>query len=562
MPVTWGFAPTVVQEGVKLPPGERAGGDMEVRLLGPVELFSATGPVLIGSAKQRALLAFLALHPQRLLTYDVLIDGLWGDDQPDETVQALRFHVSRLRGILRQADDADRLRSRPGGYQLVIPEDAVDALRFEREIAGARRARSEGATPDAVSRAFHDALELWVGPAFADINGEPFVVGERRRLEELRVVATEDYFAAELAGGRHAEAVGEIELMVDRHPLRERLWELLITALYRSGRQADALAAYQRVRRILADELGIEPSAPLRLLELKVLAQDAELAAPSTSTAPVDSTPNDAPPTVAAEPPSAEAGTRPRRGLATGAVALGIVALGSFWFGVVSTLIAVLAVVGGTFAAKRAATAGRPVDRRATLAILAGVVAFSASLGLLVYRHVTPDREAADRAEVSDDSGRADGTVVPNETEAPTATEVPNELPAEGRVTAIANLHTGDCLNPLSGPEPPVPGVGVTQLPESVLRVPCELPHEQEVYHGFELGPGPYPGDEQVRAHAIAQCSERFQGYVGIAADDSELDFFYVFPDRYVWEQGIRRGGCTLYQAESQLTGSMAGSGR
>jgi DNA-binding SARP family transcriptional activator len=523
---------------------------MEVRLLGPVELLSATGPVVIGSAKQRALLAFLALHPQRLLTYDVLIDGLWGDDQPDETVQALRFHVSRLRGILRQADDADRLRSRPGGYQLVIPEDAVDALRFEREIAGARRARSDGATPDAVSRAFHDALDLWVGPAFADINGEPFVVGERRRLEELRIVATEDYFAAELAGGRHAEAVGELELMVDRHPLRERLWELLITALYRSGRQADALAAYQRVRRILADELGIEPSAPLRLLELKVLAQDAELAGPSTSTAPVDSTPNDAPPTVAAKPPPAESGTRPRRGLATGALALGIVALGSFWFGVVSTLIAVLAVGGGTLAAKRAATARRPVDRRATLAILAGVVAFSASLGLLVYRHVTPDREAADRTEVSNDSGRA------------AATEVPNELPAEGRVTAIANLHTGDCLNPLSGAGPPAPGGGVTQLPESVLRVPCDVPHDQEVYHLFSLGLGPYPGDEQVRAQAFEQCSERFQGYVGIAADDSQLDFIYVFPDQYAWEQGIRTGGCSLYQAGAHLTGSMAGSAR
>ena len=175
---------------------------MEIRLLGPVELVSERGPVPIGSAKQRALLAFLALHPQRLLTYEVLIDGLWGDDPPEGTIKALRFHVSRLRGILRQVDDADRLRTRPGGYQLVLPDAAVDVLRFERAVAGARLARSEGATPDAVSRALHDALDLWVGPAFADINGEPFVVGERRRLEELRLAATEDYLAAELAGGR------------------------------------------------------------------------------------------------------------------------------------------------------------------------------------------------------------------------------------------------------------------------------------------------------------------------------------------------------------------------
>jgi DNA-binding SARP family transcriptional activator len=191
---------------------------MEIRLLGPVELYSARGPVPISSAKQRALLAFLALHPQRLVTYDVLIDGLWGHDPPDATVQALRFHVSRLRGILRRADDADRLRTRPGGYQLVIAEDAVDVLRFERTIAGARLARSEGAAPDTVSRAFRDALDLWVGPALADVNGEPFVVGERRRLEELRLAATEDYLAAELAAARHADAVGELERMVDRHP--------------------------------------------------------------------------------------------------------------------------------------------------------------------------------------------------------------------------------------------------------------------------------------------------------------------------------------------------------
>lgn len=527
---------------------------MEVRLLGPVELLSARGQVPIGSAKQRALLAFLALHPQRLLTYDVLIDGLWGHDPPDETVKALRFHVSRLRGILRQADDADRLRTRPGGYQLVLAEDAVDALRFERAIAGARLARSEGATPDTVSRALHDALDLWVGPAFADINGEPFVVGERRRLEELRLAATEDYFAAELAAGRHAETVGELERMVDRHPLRERLWELLITALYRSGRQADALAAYQRVRRILAVELGIEPSAPLRQLEHKVLVQDAGLAAPSTSPRPVSaSTANDAPLTAAAdaEPPPAVADLGAPRGLATSALALGILALGLFWFGVVSVLIAVLAVVCGTIAARRAITAGRPADRRAAGAIITGVVAFSAGLGLLLYRHVTPDSETADRTQVSNDSETADRV------------EVSNESPEDGRVTAIANLQTGDCLNPLSGAPPPVPGAGVTQIPETVLQVPCQVPHEQEVYHLFELGLGPYPGDEQVRAQALEQCSARFQNYVGVAADESELDFFYVFPDRYAWEQGIRVGGCSLYQAgRRDLTGSMAGSRR
>jgi DNA-binding SARP family transcriptional activator len=481
---------------------------MEIRLLGPVELYSARGPVPIGSAKQRALLAFLALHPQRLLTYDVLIDGLWGHDPPDATVQALRFHVSRLRGILRQADDADRLRTRPGGYQLVIAEDAVDVLRFERAIAGARLARSEGAAADTVSRAFRDALDLWVGPALADVNGEPFVVGERRRLEELRLAATEDYLAAELAAARHADAVGELERMVDRHPLRERLWELLITALYRSGRQADALAAYQRVRRILADELGIEPSAPLRQLEHQVLLQDAGLAAPSTSPRP-GSDPSDEPLTAAAdaEPPPAEADARAPRGRAT--------------------------------------------NRRATVAIITGVVAFSASVGLLLYRHVTSDSETADRTEVSNDSETADRT------------EVSNQPPAEGRETPISMLQVGDCLNVLPRPDPTVQSGGVTQVPETVLLVPCEGPHEQEVYHLFELAAGPYPGDEQVQGLALEQCSSQFQNYVGVPPDESELDFFYVFPMQYTWELGNRRGGCSLlHPAGLDLTGSMAGSRR
>jgi DNA-binding SARP family transcriptional activator len=513
---------------------------MDIRLLGPVELVSGRGRVPIGSEKQRALLAFLALQPHRLVTNDALIDGLWGDDPPDGTVKALRFHVSRLRGILRQADAADTLRTRPGGYLLAVAEDAVDVLRFERAIAGARLARSEGAAPDAVSRAFRDALDLWVGPALADINGEPFVVGERRRLEELRLVATEDYFAAELAGARHAEAVGELERLVDGHPLRERLWELLITALYRSGRQADALAAYQRVRRILADELGIEPSAPLRQLEHKVLLQDAELATPSTSPRPVSHS-NDEPLTADAdaEPPPAEANVRPPRGLATSALALGILALGLLWLDVVSTLIALFAVVCGTIAASRASAAGGPADRRATVGIITGAVAFSGSLGLLLYRHVTADSETA------------------------AGTEVSREGPTEGREVSIRTLEVGDCLNTLPGPDPPVQPGGATEVQETVLLVPCEGPHEQEVYHLFELPAGPYPGDEQVEALAGEQCSTQFEEYVGVAPEWSGLDFFYVWPGRDAWELGNRRGGCSLVDATGRdLTGSMAGSRR
>ena len=501
---------------------------MEIRLLGPVELYSARGPVPIGSAKQRALLAFLALHPQRLLTYDALLDGLWGDEQPDANVQALRFHVSRLRVILRQVDDADRLRTRPGGYQLVVDDDAVDVLRFERAVAGARLARSEGAAPDTVSRTLRDALDLWAGPALADVNGEPFVVGERRRLEELRLAASQDYFAAELAGGRHAEVVAELEQMVDREPLREPFWALLITALYRSDRQADALAAYQRLRRTLADELGLEPSAPLRELERKVLVQDTGLARPSTPPAPASDahveplTPADA------GPPPAEADVRGRRGLATRAlalaVALGVLGLGLFWLGVVSNL-------------------------------------FGAS-----------DAESGNRTEVSDTTETADRTEVTNDTETADRTDVTNDYsvhsemtnqPVPGEMTPIESLQIGDCFNVVSGPRPPMQGASISQIALALPRVPCEEPHDQEPYHGFELATGPYPGDEQVQAQAIEQCSVQFQNYVGVAPDQSALDFFYVYPDRVYWQQGIRLGGCSLLDPTGlDLTGSMAGSGR
>src|SRR5262245_54467737 len=498
---------------------------MEIRLLGPVELCSERGPVPIGSAKQRALLAFLALHPQRLLTYDALIDGLWDHDQRDATVEALRFHVSRLRGILRQVDDADRLRTRPGGYQLVLDGEAVDALRFERVIAEARAARSGGAAPDLVSRAFRDGLDLWVGTAFADINGEPFVVGERRRLEELRLAATEDYFAAELAIGRHAEAVGELERIVDRHPLRERFWELLITALSRSGRQADALAAYQRLRRILADELGLDPSPALRELEHRVLVQDTALARPEASRAASWHSNGDEPTTVLTDEatPPTEATGRRSRGLATGALALAIVALALFWLGVPSALIALGAVIGGAIAARRTTTGSGRACGVARAAIIMGAVALSASSALVVSRHLTADDETADRTD-----------------------------PAGGRVLPLSALHIGSCFNFMP-----------STAPGSLLVVPCGEPHEAEAYHGFVLVPGPYPGDSEVAALAVDQCATAFERYVGIPQGQSELAFEYMRPDRSQWESGDRHGGCALVdESGDRLTGSMLGERR
>jgi DNA-binding SARP family transcriptional activator len=495
---------------------------MEIRLLGPVELVSARGPVPIGSEKQRALLAFLALRPQRLVTNDALVDGLWGDDPPDGAVKALRFHVSRLRGILRQADAADTLQTRPGGYLLAVAEDAVDVVRFERAVAGARLARSDGAAPDAVSSAFRDALALWAGPALADINGEPFVAGERRRLEELRLVATEDYIAAELAGGRHAEAVGELERMVDGHPLRERLWELLITALYRSGRQGDALAAYQRVRRILADELGIEPSAPLRELEQKVLLQDADLAAPATNPRAVSGSNGESVTPADVEPPPAEWNVRPSPGLARSA---------------------------------------RPGRRLAAWRVAAGIIAVAVAIlvsVLFLYQHVDGDTADADTAT---------STTVPRETDdgdTATSTTVPRERPP-GRIIPLEMLEVGDCYNLPQGIDRQVQSGGVSSENAvlTVWLVACEQPHEQEVFHLFELAAGPYPGEAEMQAFAREQCTARFAEYVGVSPERSGLHFVYVWPSRTSWGQWLRKGGCALFDPVGRdLTGSMAGTRR
>jgi DNA-binding SARP family transcriptional activator len=510
---------------------------VEIRLLGPVELYSGRGVVPIGSPKQRALLAFLALHPKRVVTYEVLIDGLWGPAQPDASVEALRFHVSRLRGILRQVDDTDRLRTRPGGYQLVVDEDAIDVCRFEHAIAGARLARSEGADPDVVSGVLRDALDLWAGPAFADINGEPFVLGERQRLEELRLTASEDYFATELAGGRHSEAVPELERMVDRNPLRERFWELLITALYRSDRQADALAAYQRLRRILADELGLEPSARLRELEHRVLVQDTGLFTATPRAGPVAD--GDAPPAFPADapppppPPSAPAGRAPR-GLAVGALALGIAALGLVWLGIAGALISLAALAAAAIAASHATRATGHTGPLATAALVTSLLALTASSGLALHRQLTTDDTADDTA---------------------TDRAVPVEGNALGIETPLSELHIADCfvISASSG----------SLLPANVLVVPCEQPHDAEVYHLFMLVPGPYPGDEEVDELAIDQCTTAFETYVGIPPDRSEVGFRYVRPERTQWELGNRGGGCALVDPDGgRLTGSRLGERR
>jgi predicted ATPase/DNA-binding SARP family transcriptional activator len=232
---------------------------MLYRILGPVEVLGNDGPLSLGGAKQRALLALLLLHAGRVVSRERLIDDLWGDAPPDTARETVQVYVSRLRKLL----PAGALATRGAGYALDVEPDSLDLAQFER-------LRTE--------RRFHEALALWRGPPLAEFE-EAFARVEGARLEELRLATLEERFDADLALGRHGELVGELEALVGEHPHRERLRGQLMLALYRSGRQAEALAAYRDARAVL-DELGIEPSERLRWLERQILTQDAALQSP------------------------------------------------------------------------------------------------------------------------------------------------------------------------------------------------------------------------------------------------------------------------------------------
>ena len=245
---------------------------MEFRILGPLEVWDGGGEVSLGGPKPRALLAVLLLHPNEVVPADRLIDELWGEDSPEDAAAALRVNVSRLRKALPQ----DVLTTRSPGYVLRVEPDELDLHRFERLVDEGRSLLARGLAADASER-LRDALSLWRGPALADFAYESFAQAAIARLEEIRLAAVELRIDADLALGRHDELVGELEALVAEHPLRERLRRYLMTALYRSGRQAEALDAYQDARRALVDELGIDPSPALQELERAILRQDPSL---------------------------------------------------------------------------------------------------------------------------------------------------------------------------------------------------------------------------------------------------------------------------------------------
>jgi DNA-binding SARP family transcriptional activator len=245
---------------------------MEFRILGPLGVWDEGGEVSLGGRKPRALLAVLLLHPNEVVSADRLIDELWGDDSPDRAHAALRVNVSRLRKALAH----DLLATRSPGYAIRVETDELDLHRFERLVDEGRSLLARGLAADASQR-LHEALSLWKGPALADFTYERFAQAAIVRLEEIRLAAVELRIDADLALGRHDELVGELEALVAEHPLRERLRGYLMTALYRSGRQAEALDAYKDARRTLVDELGIDPSPALQELERAILRQDSAL---------------------------------------------------------------------------------------------------------------------------------------------------------------------------------------------------------------------------------------------------------------------------------------------
>ncbi|WP_026424987.1 BTAD domain-containing putative transcriptional regulator [Actinokineospora inagensis] len=246
---------------------------MQVAMLGPLRLVGEDGAVVgLGGARLRMLVARLAIDAGRVVSVPELVDGLWGDAPPADATNALQSLVSRLR---RGLGAAGVIESHPAGYRLVVEPEQVDVHRFERGVVAGRGALREGRFEEA-GRVLKEALDLWGGPALAGLEEAPFAGAVVARLGELRVAAVEDRLEAEVRCGRHTEAVAELATLVAEHPLRERAAALLVRALFLAGRQADALAAYEQARRVLAEELGVEPSSELRESHLAVLRGDIE----------------------------------------------------------------------------------------------------------------------------------------------------------------------------------------------------------------------------------------------------------------------------------------------
>jgi DNA-binding SARP family transcriptional activator len=253
---------------------------VEFRLLGPLEVRDHGRVLELGGQKRRALLALLLLHANEVVSSDRLIEELWGEEPPRAAATALHGHVSRLRKLLGGDGSSEQLLvTRPPGYMLHLQPEQLDLHRFERLRGEARAARVKGDLVGA-SGALQAALSLWRGPPLGGLVYERFAQTEVNRLEELRLATIEERIEIDLALGRHTDLISELEHLVSEHRFREGFRGQLMVALYRSGRQAEALQVYQRARVALVEELGIEPGQPLRELQQAILRQDESLDAP------------------------------------------------------------------------------------------------------------------------------------------------------------------------------------------------------------------------------------------------------------------------------------------
>jgi WD40 repeat protein/DNA-binding SARP family transcriptional activator len=246
---------------------------MKFLILGPLEARGEKGPVALGGAKPRAALAVLLLHPNEPVSAERLALALWGEDAPSGATKTVQVHVSRLRKAL---GDPEIIRSGAAGYRLRVRPGELDAIEFERLVAEGRSALS-GGQPERAAGLLRDALKLWRGTPFADLTFETFAAAEVARLEEEHLAALETRVEADLAMGQRPELVAELRQLVAAHPTRERFVAQLMLALYRSGRQTEALETYQHARRALLEGVGVEPGPWLRELEASILRQDVAL---------------------------------------------------------------------------------------------------------------------------------------------------------------------------------------------------------------------------------------------------------------------------------------------
>ncbi|HKE78388.1 MAG TPA: AfsR/SARP family transcriptional regulator, partial [Solirubrobacteraceae bacterium] len=246
----------------------------EFRILGPLEAAVDGATAALGGPRQRAVLAILLARANEVVPIARLVDGVWGDDPPETAANLLQGYVSQLRKALGR----DTIVTRGAGYAVTVDEAAFDLRRFERHASAGAEALANARAEQAAAE-FRAAVALWRGPALSDLAEEPCAGPIAARLDELRLVAVESAIEADLACGRHREVVAELAALVAEHPMRERFRALQMLALYRCGRQAEALEAFQAARATMVEELGIEPGAALRDLQRSILDHDPALAA-------------------------------------------------------------------------------------------------------------------------------------------------------------------------------------------------------------------------------------------------------------------------------------------